>query len=246
VLEHPHLPPVLALVAGRRPLEGERLRLVDRPPATLHHEVGKREVVAEARIDLGVVRPAQRIDGAVAGRDRAEPRLSLARHELVAPVDALLVRAVGRLEPQAAADVRDSRIREVADELPQRIRRPGRVRVGEGDHLRLRRPDRRVLGSDLAAARVPDHPGAGGLRELLGPVGGGVGGDDELEQLRRVVERAKVVEAPLDRALLVVGGDDHRDGRQVLGSRATARVEETPHERDSRRVERVCPGERGQ
>ena len=58
MLEHPHLAPVFALVRGSRPLEGQRLRLVDRTPATLNHEVGQREVMPETGVDLGVIRPA--------------------------------------------------------------------------------------------------------------------------------------------------------------------------------------------
>ena len=114
VLEHPHLAPVLGLVRRRRRLEGERFRLVDRAPSALHHEVGKRKVVPEARIDLDVVRPAERVDRAVAGRDRAEPRLGLAGHELIAPVDALLVLPARRLEPRRPhtyATCRSARLR---------------------------------------------------------------------------------------------------------------------------------------
>ena len=170
---------------------------------------------------------------------------ALARDELVAPVDALPVRAVRRLEPQPAADVRDARIGEVADELAQRVGSPRRVRVGEGDDLRLGRAHRGVLGRDLAAARVPDHPRARRLRELLGPVGGGVGGDDELEQLRRIVERAEVLEPPLDRVLLVVGGHDHRDGREVRVVESDAPRADASGQRDRGRVEHVRPRERG-
>ena len=245
VLEHPHLAAVLALVRRRRPLEGERRRLVDGPPPALHHEVREREVVPEAGIDLGVVGAAQRVDRAVAGRDRAEPRLSVPRHELVAPVDAFLVRAVRGLEPEAPADVRDVRVGEVADELAQRVGRPRRVRVGEGDDVGVGRAHRGVLRRDLAAARVPDHARAGRLRERLGAVRGSVGGDDELEQLRRIVERAKVLDPPLDRVLLVVRGHDHRDGREVPVVERDALRADARRQRNGGRVERVRPGERG-
>ena len=104
----------------------------------------------------------------------------VARHELVAPVDAFLVRAVRRLEPQAPADVRDRRVGEVADELAQRVGRPRRVRVGECHDVGVGRAHRGVLRRDLAAARVPDHARAGRLGQLLGAVGGRIGGDDEL------------------------------------------------------------------
>ena len=95
VLEHPHLAAVLGLVRRRRLLERLRLGLVDRAPAALHHQIRQRQVVPEARVDLDVVLAAQRVDRAVAAGDRAELRLGHAHRELVAPVDALLVRAVG-------------------------------------------------------------------------------------------------------------------------------------------------------
>ena len=41
VLEHPHLAPVLVLVRRRRLLERVRLRLVDRAPPALHHQIRK-------------------------------------------------------------------------------------------------------------------------------------------------------------------------------------------------------------
>ena len=235
VLEHPHLAPVLGLVRRRRRLEGERFRLVDRAPPALHHEVGKRKVVPEARIDLDVVRPAERVDRAVAGRDRAEPRLGLAGHELIAPVDALLVPPAWRLEPRLTAHIRDSPVCEVADKLPERVGSPGRVRVGEGDDFRVRRTHRSVLRCDFPAARIPDHPGTRRPRELLGAVGGRIRRDKELEQLARIVERAKVREPPLDRALLVVGGDDHRDRREIAVVEGDAPGTDARGEHDSER-----------
>ena len=53
----------------------------------------------------------------------------MVQRELVSPVDAFLVRAVRRFKPQTAADVRDTWIGEVADELPQSVGGPGGVRV---------------------------------------------------------------------------------------------------------------------
>ena len=215
VLEHPHLAPVLGLVRRRRLLERARRRLVDRAPPRLHHPVGKREVVAPLRVDLDVVGPAHRVDRAVPARDRAEPRLRLALGQLVAPVEALLVRAVGRLEHEPAADVCDVRVGEVRDELPERVGSPGRVRVGEGDDLAARLAHGPVLGGDLAPAGVHDQPHAitEALDELVRAVGRGVGGDDELQLVGRVVEREQVLEPAFDHGLFVVGGDDHGHAR---------------------------------
>ena len=138
-----------------------------------------------------------------------------ALRQLVAPVDAFAVRAVGRLEHEAAADVGDLGVGEVGDELAERVGRPGRVRVGEGEDLAGRLADGPVLGGDLAPARVHDQPDAGAepLDELVRPVVRRVRGDDELQLVRGVVEREQVLEPPLDHRLLVVGGDDHGHGR---------------------------------
>src|SRR5579862_6740988 len=192
VLEHPHLAAVLRLVRRRRPLGGACLGLVHRAHPTLRHEVRERKVVAEARVDLDVVRAPQRVDRAVAPGDRAEPRLRCAREELVPPVHALLIPAVDGLELEPPADVRDLRVCEVADELPQRVRRPGRIRVGKGDDLRVGCTHGRILRCDLAAPRVADHPRSRRCRELLRTVGRRIRGDDDLDELLRIVELAKV------------------------------------------------------
>ena len=211
VLEHAHLAPVLGLVRRRRLLERLRRRLVDRAAPGLHHPVREGEVVAPLRVDLDVVGPAHRVDRAVAAGDRTEPRLGLALRQLVAPVEALLVRAVGGLEHEPPADVGDIRVGEVGDELPKRVGCPGRVRVGEGEDLAAGLAHGPVLGGDLAAARVHDQPHAvsEALDQLVRAVGRGVGGDDDLELVGRIVEREQVLEPPLDHRLLVVGGDDH-------------------------------------
>ncbi len=57
---------------GRRLLGRYRLGLVHGAPPALHHQVREAKVVAEARIDLDVVRAAHRVDRAVAAGDRAE------------------------------------------------------------------------------------------------------------------------------------------------------------------------------
>ena len=148
------------------------------------------------------------------------------------------------LEVEPSADVRDVRVGEGADELPERVGRPGAVRVGEGDDVALRLADGAVLRGHLAAARIADHAGAGGLGELLRPVGGRVGGDDDLDPVGRVVELAEIRHAPLDHRLLVVGGDDHGDRRQgvLVGEhRPRAHTRERPRRE---RVRGVRPHER--
>ena len=155
-----------------------------------------------------------------------EPRFVGSQRELVAPVDALLVAAVLGLEVRPARDVADIRVGEVPDELAERVGRPCRVRVGESHDVGRGLAHRSVLRGHLAAARIADHPGAARLRELVGAVARSVRGDHDLELLRRVVEGAKVRNAPLDHGLLVVGfwtHDQHRTRRQVqhrFGDRA--------------------------
>ena len=197
VLEHAHLAAVLGLVRRRRLLPRVRRRLVDGAPPALHHQVRQRQVVPEARVDLDVVAAAHGVDRAVAARDRAEPRLGAAHAHLVAPVEAFAVRAVGLQDLQLAADVRDVGIGEDADELPQRVGRPRRVRIREGHDLAVGLADGPVLRGHLAAARVRDHDDARVLQgDLLGAVGRRIGRDDDLQLVLRVVELEQV----LDRA----------------------------------------------
>ena len=251
VLEHAHLAPVLGLVRRRRLLEGVRLRLVDGALALLHHPVREREVVAPARVDLDVVGALERVDRAVAAGDRAEPRLGVAQLHLVAPVGALTVRAGGVLEPQLAADVGDLRVGEVRDELPERVGRPGRVAVGEGDDVGGRLPHGPVLRRDLAAARALEQlharlPRRDRRDELVRAVARRVGGDHDLELLGRVVELEQVLEPALDHRLLVVGGDDHGHRRLRRGVPAHAPRPRSRSELRRRRIGDVRPRERSQ
>jgi len=52
------------------------------------------------------------------------------------------------------------------------------------------------------------------LHDCVRTVGRTVRGDDDLEALEWVVELEKILEAAADHVLLVVGGDDERDGRR--------------------------------
>ena len=222
MLEHPHLAAVLVLDVRRRLLERQRLGVVDRPPSALHHEVREREVVAEARVDVDVVGAPNGIDGAVAAGDRARLRLLLAEPRLHPPVGALDVRAVRSLEHEPAAAVGDLGIGERADELAQRVGRPRRIRVRERDDVGIRPRDGEVLCRNLPAARALEQRDARLARgdlpdDLVRAVRGRVGGDDDLEELGRVVELEEVLDATRDHVLLVVRGDDDRDrGQDVL------------------------------
>src|SRR3970282_1129911 len=121
---HTPLAAVLVLGLARRLLDGDRLRVVDRPPARLLHPVREAEVVAELRVVLDVRLAPARVDRAVAGGDRAAGGLLLAHPDLVPPVETLQILAVGALEPELPAHVADLGIGEVADELTERIRLP--------------------------------------------------------------------------------------------------------------------------
>jgi hypothetical protein len=69
VLEHPDLATEFVLVRRRRLLVCVRVGVVDRALAPLHHQVGERQVVAEARVDLDIFLAPYGIDRAVAARD---------------------------------------------------------------------------------------------------------------------------------------------------------------------------------
>ena len=201
-------------------------------------------------LDVDPLRAPNRVDRPVAGRDRPEPRLLRAKPELEAPVGALAVRPVGGLVRRSPGDVADRRIGEAADELPQRVALPERIRIGEGDDLPARLPDTPVLRRDLASALAADELDArvlGGepLDDLVRPVGRSVGGDDDLDQLTRVVEVEQVPNAPLDHVALVVCRDDdaHR-GLDLAGIDPPA-----AHARGQSRCQRVAhvrPDERGE
>src|SRR5947208_1902492 len=112
-------------------------------------------------LELDPVRATNRIDGAVPGRDRAEPRLLHAQPELEAPVGALAIRPVRRLVRRTAGDVTDRRVGEAPHEQPQRAGLPHRIRIGEAHDLAGRLLDAAVLRRDLAAAGATDELHAG-------------------------------------------------------------------------------------
>src|SRR5439155_25670416 len=114
------------------------------------------EVGPEPCLDVDPVRAAHGEDGPVAGRDRAEGGFLCAQPELEAPVGAFPVRPVRRLVRGAAGDVADVLVGEAADELPQSVAPPHRIRVREADDPAARLTDTAVLRGNLAAARAPD------------------------------------------------------------------------------------------
>ena len=190
-------------------------RLVDRAAAALHHQIRQRQVVAEARVDLDVVGAAHRVDRAVAAGDRAEPRLGAAHAHLVPPVDALLVPAVGARGSSAGR---------------RRRRRPGRRtartsrRSASGAQVAFASEKATISPSVWRTARscaatlpprgfeITATPGYWSAISSVRSVDA-----SEVTTIsslsRRVVEREQVLDPPRDHRLLVVGRDDHRDGR---------------------------------
>ena len=204
----------------------------------------------EPRVVLDVRFALHGVDRAVARGDRAAGRLLLAHPRLVAPVDALQVRAVRALESELPADVADLVVCEVAHERAQRVRLPLAVRIRERKSVARRLTHRAMLRRDLALARAAQEPNARILgRELLDDrvraVGRAVGGDDHLEPLVGVVERQRVLDPSADHLLLVVGGDDesHRGRHVALAHGTRPQAREHSHRR---RVACVRPGERGE
>src|SRR5207237_6913969 len=106
-------------------------------------------------------------------------------------------------------------------------------RVLDGMVLRDRLP--------VAAAEREQLRPVAALRadDLLGPVARAVGDDEDLEPVRRVLERERVRELLRDRALLVVRRDDERDRRRRHGTLADWAGMEPGDEPDEEREARV-------
>ena len=125
-----------------------------RPRCTIRY--GKREVVAEARIDLDVVLAPHGVDRAVAAGDRVDARLVGAQRELVAPVDALP--CCGRRPPGCSAGRRRTRRRD--------RRSCGRACAARraptcSSHPRTRRSRRRSAAPRCSAPRPCRRAGCG-------------------------------------------------------------------------------------
>ena len=216
---HAPLARELAAERGHHLLAGARRRHVHGTQAALDHVERQRQVVTHDRVhhDVGVA--AGRIDGAIARRDRAQPRLERAQRELVAPVDPLLVGRMlsrhCRSEARLPARIADARVLERAHELARGVGVPERVRVREGDDLPTGSRDGGVLRADLAAARQLEHEVRSGVaRALRRGVRAAVAGHYHLQALARVVERERVVHLRADDVLLVVRGHDQRQRGQ--------------------------------
>ena len=160
------------------------------------------------------------MDAAVAGGDRAHPRLERAHRHLVAPVEPLLVigpRALAGLdEADLATGVADLRIGERLSEPRERIALERDVGVGEDEQFAARCRHAGVERGDLAAAiEVEHHVGPGFARAGGRGVAASVGADDQLEAIARPVERQRVCHLGGDHRLLVVRRDDQRDARRA-------------------------------
>jgi hypothetical protein len=245
--DRPDLAAVLVFLLGRGLLHRDRLGVVHGAEPCLLHEVREAEVVAELRVVLDVGLAPHRVDRPVARRDRAAGGLLLAHPDLEAPVEPFEVRPLGRLEAKPTTDVPHLGIRERAHERPQRIRPPLSVRVRERDRVARRLADRTVLRGDLPLARAAEEaharlPRGDLLDDRVRAVGRAVGGDDDLQELGRVVELEKVLDtAPDDVLLIVCGHDDgHRRRHGVARHRARAQPREHAHRG---RISGVRPGE---
>ena len=206
--------------------------------------------MAEARVDLLVPVSPHGVDRAVAACHGMDERLARPQPDLVAPIGPLLVRALGRAQLQAAADVGDACIGERRDQLAQGIGLPLAVGVRERQHVHVgERAHGHVLGVHLPAARRAhelDPPLGEAPHDLVRVVARGVRGDDDAQELARVVQRKRVLELGGDHVVLVVGRDHERDARPeaLVGTRrARAQARER---RDEDRVERVRPDEGGE
>ena len=155
VPEHAHLAAELVREVGRHLLERHGARGVDGAEAALDHQVREREVVPEARVDLLVALAPQRVDGAVAARDRdrSATRARAARSRSASR------RPPGSC-PRASAAAAGRRRRRRAGSASgatrccKRVRLPLAVGVRERHDVHVgERPQRVVLGVDLAAAR---------------------------------------------------------------------------------------------
>ena len=181
--------------------------------------------MAHDRVDLQIGLAPRGVDRAVAGGDRAQTRLQRAHRHLVAPVQALLVGGNRRRARPARSGPGRRRSRrgdggEGADERASGAGLPQRVRVGERDDLAARVAHGGVLRADLAAAGQLQHDVGAGLSRPFGRgVRAAIAGDDQLQQLARIVERERVLDLCADHRLLVVSGDDQRQGGERPGRR---------------------------
>jgi hypothetical protein len=205
--------------------------------------------VAHHGVHLQVRRGAHRVDRAVARRDGGERGLAAAQPHLVAPVDALLVRAALVDEGHPPAGVAHPRVGERRRQRPQRAGIPQRVRVAEGEQVAARGAHGGVLRPDLPAARQLEHDVGTRVAGALGRVvraglRAAVDRDDDLEAFARPVERERVGHLRRDHRLLPVRRDDQRHAGQLRrGRRKRSRAGAQEGEEDG--VAGLRPGDQG-
>ena len=251
VPEHAHLAPELVREVGRHLLERDGARRVDRAEAALDHQVREREVVPEARVDLLVALAPHGVDRAVAAGHGVHERLARPQPDLVAPVRALLVRALGRAQLQPSADVghpRDRRAARPGAAGRRAATRSWRPRTRRRRHRRA--CARRVfwaLTLPPRGARTSSTPRSAKPRTISSvPSLEASEATTMRRQLARVVERERVLELGRDHVVLVVGGDHERDARPEALVRARRARAEAGERGDEERIQQRAsrPGRR--
>src|SRR4051794_2406128 len=135
--------------------------------------------------------------------------------------------------PLIAGDSADAWVRERCHQSPECGRLPHRVRIGERDDLARRRVDRGLERGGLADAGQVEDVDAWFVdrsREVDGPIGRAVRGDDDLETVDRIVQRQKIPQPILDRPRLVMSREDHADRRCDVAGRVGRRPQSAANE----------------
>ena len=185
------------------------------------HERNDEVVDERVAADAGEERPADRVNRPVRTEQRAEAALAPLEERFVLPIHAVDVAAgrwIGQHEPPAHhADLGRS---EPAHEAPDRGRIRERVRVRQHDDVAGELAEGGIDHRRLPAPiRIIDQPDArvGVLaNDGRGAVGAAVRRDDDLELLRRIVERQRVGQAIGDRRLFVIRRDEERHARKFV------------------------------
>ena len=214
--ENADFSPELHAVGCRGFFDRHGLGFVDDAFALANQRQRFDEIADQIVIDLDVVGAAYRIDGAVGANQRREIALAPLHEFLVVPVRVLAFSGVlpSHHVDQLAADARDRRVREVADQFTDRIGSVHRVGIGKNENLGLRRFGDLILHRGLADSSevTNQHPTSSeGLSDLRRPIGRSVRRDDDLDPFARVIESDRVLDLPGDARLFVVGGDHQTD-----------------------------------
>ena len=118
----------------------------------MSEEIRENDVVPEPGIELQIVGAAYRIDRPDPSSDRPDPRLIAPQPAFEARIEPFSVGALGLLVEMPAADVRNVRVGEIADEHAQRVGPPVRVRIRECEDIAARGSDGVILRRGLAPA----------------------------------------------------------------------------------------------